>query len=231
MNLSMPVKRRRLLPRARPFAVPGIPRSILAMFLLFLFAAAFDGCATTNQVVSQWSNPAYASPSFKRIMIGATGSETSIRRNLEDEFVSELRASGIEALPSYRYISEDQTIDEAKLKQAAKKAGADAAILARSIGVERRSEYRDYYPYPAVGIFGPHIGATWSLSYGLPSVRRYDVYTSEATLYDLNKNEVVWTGTVKTAEPDDVTAATREYVQTVINALKQKNILTAGGSQ
>jgi hypothetical protein len=159
-------------------------------------------------------------------MVGGAGGDTSIRRNFEDEFVSQLRAAGVDALPSYRYVPEDQKIDDAKLKQAAKKAGADAAILARSVGVEQRSEYREgIYPYPSVGIFGPHIGATWSLFYGLPSVRRYDVYTSEATLYDVGKDEVVWTGTVRTTEPDDVTAATKNYVETVVKALKEKNLL------
>ncbi|HEY3165929.1 MAG TPA: hypothetical protein VGK57_01800, partial [Candidatus Binatia bacterium] len=74
--------------------------------------------------VSEWRNPAYTSGSFKRIMIGGPGEETSVRRNFEDEFLAQFRAAGIDALPSYRYMAEDERIDETKLKQAAQKAGA-----------------------------------------------------------------------------------------------------------
>ena len=31
------------------------------------------GCAATNILVNQWNNPAYTSPSFKRIMVSAAG--------------------------------------------------------------------------------------------------------------------------------------------------------------
>jgi hypothetical protein len=184
------------------------------------------GCSTSNRLISQWSNPGYAAPSFQRVMIGSSGGETAIRRNLEDEFVAQLKGAGIDALPSYRSILDDQKIDEARIQDAAKRAGADAVIIARSVGIEQETEYRPhYYPYPAFGFFGPRFGMSWSVLYGAPSVRRYDVYTSEVTLVDVAKNEVVWTGTVKTTETDDVAAATRDYVQTVVKALQEKNLL------
>jgi hypothetical protein len=41
--------------------------------------------------------------------------------NFEDEFLVQLRAAGVDALPSYRYIAEDEKIDETKLKQAAQR--------------------------------------------------------------------------------------------------------------
>jgi len=198
--------------------------------VIFLSAAlALGGCATSNQLVSQWSNPGYVSPSFKRIMVGGSGGEKAIRRNFEDEFVLQLKAAGIDAVPSYRYLPEEDNLDEAKLKKAAKEAGADAVILARSVGVEQRTEYRDdYYSYPhpaaAFGFFGHRFGASWFLP-GPRSVRHYDVYTSEATLYDVAKNEVVWSGTLKTVQPDNFSAAIKDYVEKVVKALKEKKLL------
>jgi hypothetical protein len=189
-------------------------------------AVALAGCSTTKMLVSEWSNPGYSSPSFKRIMVGGIGGQTSIRRNFEDEFVTQLRAAGVDALPSYRYAPDDERIDEAKIKEAAKAAGADAAIIARSVSVEQKTEVGpSYFPSPAFGIFGRHVSATWYGLYGVPSVHRYDVYTSEATLYNLAKNEVVWTGTVQTTETDNIKTAIKNYVETVIQALNQKNLL------
>lgn len=207
--------------------IKSLSRYVFAILLLSA-ALALGGCATSNQLVSQWSNPGYVSPSFKRIMVGGSGGEKAVRRNFEDEFVLQLKAAGIDAVPSYRYLPEDENLDEAKLKKAAKEAGADAVILARSVGVEQKTEYRDdYYSYPhpaAFGFFGPRFGASWFL-YGPRSVRHYDVYTSEATLYDVAKNEVVWTGTLKTVQPDNFSAAIKKYVETVVKALKEKKLL------
>lgn len=206
----------------------NITLSRIFAIAILIATPALAGCSATQMLVSEWSNPGYTSSSFKRIMVGGVGGETSIRRNFEDEFVARLRAAGVDALPSYQYIPEAENVDEAKLKQAAQKAGADAAILARSVSVEQKTEYGpSYYPSAGFGIFGRNVGASWSGVYGAPRVHRYDVYTSEATLYDVAKNEVVWTGTIQTTQPDNVHTAIKSYVETVIEALNKKNLLRA----
>jgi hypothetical protein len=192
----------------------------------FILAVVLSGCAATSPIISEWRNPAYGPASFKRVMVGGLGGETSVRRNFEDEFVTQLRALGVDALPSYRFVSEGEAMDEAKLKQAAQKAGADAMLFARSIQVEQKTEYGPlYFPAPWFGIYGHHVGVSWQGLYGAPSVYRYNEYTSETTLYDLTKNEVVWTGTIKTTEPDDVKTAIKNYVEAVMKALQEKNLL------
>lgn len=197
--------------------------------LLLAAVFALVGCSTTNRLVSQWSNPAYTAPPFHRILVGGSGGESAIRRNLEDEFVAQLRTAGMDAVPSYRYIPDDPNFDEPRLKKVAKEASADAVIFARSVGMEQQAEYYPgYYPYTSFGFFGPHFGASWYGLYG-PSVRYYNVYTSETTLYDVAKNELVWTGTVRTYDPYNVDGAIKNYVETVLKALEEKQLLRAGG--
>jgi hypothetical protein len=195
-----------------------------------LIVLALAGCSTATPIVSEWRNPAYGSGSFKRIMVGGLGEDTSVRRNFEDEFVTQLRAVGVDALPSYRLIPENETIDETKLKEAAQKAGADALLFARLIKVEQKSQYGpSAFPYTSFGIFGSHVGASWSGLGGAPSVYRYNEYVSETTLYDTGKNEVVWTGTIKTSEPENVRTAIKSYVETVMKTLQDKNLIGKGG--
>ena len=195
-------------------------------FLLPTAMLLFSGCASTPMLVSQWRNPAYASPSFKRIAVSCVDGHISIRRNCEDEFVAQLRAAGADALPSYRSFPEDAKLDETKMKQMAKEAGADGALIVRPVRVEEKTEVSPtYFPSPGFGIFGRHVSATWYGWYGAPRVYRYEEYTSEATLNDLRKNEVVWTGTLKTTAPDNVDSAIKTYVGNVIAALKDKNLL------
>ena len=202
-------------------------RPMRVLTFLVLTATLFSsGCASTPMLVSQWRNPAYESPSFKRIAVSCVDGHISIRRNCEDEFVAQLRAAGVDALPSYRSFPEDVKLDETKVKQMAKEAGSDGALIVRSIGVEEKTEVSPtYFPSPGFGIFGRHVSATWYGWYGAPRVYRYEEYTSEATLNDLKKNEVVWTGTLKTTAPDNVDSAIKTYVENVIGALKEKNLL------
>lgn len=205
-------------------------KALLAKLSVALLILAFNltGCAAKSPIVSEWRNPAYSDASFRRIMVAGLGSETSVRRSFEDEFVFQLRATGIDALPSYRFIAEDEKLDEAKLKEISQKANADATLFARSINVEQKTEWGpSYFPMPWFGVYGSNVGATWQGSYGSPSVSRYTEYTSETTLYDIAKSEVVWTGTIKTSEPENVKTGIKAYVDAVMNALREKQLIPA----
>src|ERR1043165_4433021 len=72
-------------PRARGFFVA----------ILFGLPICLAGCSTSTRLVSEWSDPGYAAPAFRRILVGGSGGgESAIRRNLEDEFVAQLQAAG-----------------------------------------------------------------------------------------------------------------------------------------
>ena len=199
--------------------------SLLGMVGIVSVTLTLSACSTASPILSEWRNPAYALGPFKRIMVGGLSRETSARRNFEDEFVVQLRAAGIDALASYRYIPEDEGIDENNLKQAAQKARADAVLFARSVKMEQKTNYGPTFPYLSFGIFGSNVGASWSGLSGAPGAYRYNEYTSETTLYDVAKNEVVWTGTIKTTEPENVQTAIKSYVEAVMKALDAQNLL------
>lgn len=192
---------------------------------LVLMGWLFMGCSATNPVINEWRNPSYSSANFKRILVSGPGFAISIQRNLEDEFAAQLRAAGIDGIPSYSRGAEEQA-DEASIKREAQKLGADAALVVRPLQVERKTEYGpNYFPAPWFGYYGPYFGASWYGWYGAPSVYRYNEYTSETTLYDIAKNEVVWSGTIRTTDSDNVQTAIKSYVTTVIRALDEKNLL------
>lgn len=92
---------------------------------LIAAAVLFSACATT-QIINQWSDPSYTSPSFKRIMVIGVSKQDSIRRTFEDELVAQLKALGIDAVPSYLFIPEAGQVEESRLKEGVRQAGADA---------------------------------------------------------------------------------------------------------
>ena len=196
--------------------------------LFGLLCASLLACAcstTPAPIVSDWRNPAYSSDSFKRIMVGSLSGDHSVRRNFEDEFVAQLRAAGVDALPSYRF-TEGEKIDEAMLKETAQKARADGLLFARLIKTEEKTQYgQTGLPYTTLGIFGDNAGISWSGLGGGTTVTRYNEYVSETTLQDLGKNEIVWAGTIRTTQPDNVQGGIRSYVDAVMKTLRERNLI------
>ena len=119
-----------------------LPLGIVGILFITL---ALNGCSTATPIVSEWRNPAQASGSFRRLMIVGPSGDASVRRNFEDEFVAQLAAMGADALPSYRYMPENEATNENNLKQAAQKARVDGLLFVRSVSVEEKTNY------PAIG--------------------------------------------------------------------------------
>ena len=185
---------------------------------------ALSACSTATPIVSEWRNPAQASGSFKRVMIAGPSGDASVQRSFEDEFVAQLATMGVEAMPSYRYVPESEAISETSLRRVAQEARVDGLLLMRPIKVEEKTNYPTIGPELSFGIFGSNAGAGWSGIPGSSGPTRYNEYTSEIALHDLAKNELAWTGTVKTKEPGNVQTAIKSYVETVTKALAAQNL-------
>ena len=191
-------------------------------------ALGLAACAASTKIVNEWVSPDYTSPRFRKIMVIGVSKQPSIRRTFEDEFVKQLKATGVEAVPSYLYIPEDGQVDEGRLQAAVKQAGADAVMVTRLVRVEKKTEVSPgfYQPAPPFSFYGGY-SAAWLGYYEPPRVYQYDVYISETSLYDMTKNRLVWAGTVETTAPHDINREIERYVDTVIDALKGKNIFSA----
>ena len=199
----------------------------LSGILISILAAS--GCAT-KAIMSQWSNPDYtyserAAP-FKRIMVIGVTDQTAIRRNFEDEFVAELKSAGVDALPSYGFFPESGKVAGARPNEAVQRSRADGVIITRLTGVDQRTEITPgFYDPPAVGIYGWYSSAWYGGLYTPPRVYSYPIFYSETTLHDVAKDEIVWSGTIRTIDPENVNDAIEDYVDTVIEALQRKNLL------
>jgi len=193
---------------------------------MVFIALALSACSTATPIVSEWRNPAQTPGSFKRVMIAGAGpnGDASVQRSFEDEFVAQLTAMGVDAVPSYRYVPESEAIGENSLRRVAQEARADGLLLMRPIKVEEKTNYPTIGPELSFGIFGSNAGAGWSGIPGASGPTRYNEYTSEIALHDLAKNELAWTGTVKTKEPGNMQTAIKSYVETVTKALVAQNL-------
>jgi hypothetical protein len=195
-------------------------------FVLVLVAIGLAGCASTR-IVNQWQNPEYAAHAFKRVMVVGVAKEASIRRTFEDEFVSQLKAAGTDAVQSYTFLPEDGQAEEARLVRAVEEAGADAVITTRLVKAEQKTQVTPGYygPGPTVGFYGWYSSA-WMGAYDPPQIYQYDVYTSETSLYDMPSRKVVWSGTAQTTAPgSDIRKEIAQYAKLMIKAMKDGKVL------
>jgi hypothetical protein len=194
-------------------------------FVVSLAVLGLVSCSST-QLVNQWSNPAYTSPSFKRVMVIGVTKQSGIRRTFEDEFAVQLKATGISAVPSYLYISQDDPVGEAVLKQAIKEAGSDGVLITRLVRVQQKTEIAPgyYAPDPAMAVH-PLYTTAWNDYYEPPIAYHSEIYTCETTLYDTVKNRVVWKGTAQTETTGNINQEIKGYAATIINALEEKKLI------
>jgi hypothetical protein len=202
---------------------PSPLRSLVVLTLVLALA----GCSSTT-LVSQWENPQAVPARFERLLVIGVSQRPGLRRTFEDTFVARLKAEGVDAVPSYFVIPEDGPVPEARLQEAVQRASADGVLITQLVRVERQTEVSPgyYAPAPAVGFgFYPWYSAAWVGYYEPPRVYHYDVYITETSLYDVRRNQLVWSGIVQTRAPRDLDKAIRRYVDTVIKTLRKEQVL------
>lgn len=193
---------------------------------------SFAACAVRTPmapVVTDWRKPELSATAFSRVMVAGPGSSATLRRTVEDEFLTQSHAAGINAVPSYRYIAESERLNLAALNDAARQARADALIVVRSVQTEQKSQTSGgYYPGLSLGVFGSNVGASWHGLGGGPSVSRYQEQISETALYDVAKNDLIWTGTVRTGDAESAPFAAKSHVEAVLRALDANRLISRG---
>ena len=113
-------------------SLPRIP----ALALTLVLVAGVLGCSSTK-LVNQWENPQYVPARLDRLLVIGVSRQAGLRRTFEDEFVARLKTAGIDAAPSYLFIPEDGPVQEARLQEAVRQAGADGVLMTRLVRVER----------------------------------------------------------------------------------------------
>jgi hypothetical protein len=198
----------------------GELQSVLGAIALILSA-----CASTT-LTNSWRDPSYTGPSLKKIMVMGVSTQPSVRRVFEDEFVSELKAAGVGAVASYTVIPQDGKADEATLQQAVREADADGALTTRLVRIETKTQVTPgfYPPGPAMGFYGWYSSA-WIGYYEPPMVYQYDVVTAETSLYDINAQRLLWSGTTETFAPTNVKKETPGFAKIIIEALKRQHLI------
>ena len=181
------------------------------MRLALLCAAAMliVGCAgpptmtsTAAPAAMTWRDPSFIGPPFKKVfVIGLSAQSLRDQRAFENLMVSTLQSVGVSAVPGWQFVPTDRTPDQATIRAAVAKSGADATLLIRIAPVTTQTSIG----YGTGGTVP--IGADMYMGWYEPGIttQSYQVATIYTTLFDVKTARPVFT-----FNPPDYSPATIE---------------------
>jgi len=187
--------------------------------------ALLAGCATST-LISQQSNPDYVGKSFKSVMVVAVTADDLLRRTYEDRMVALLGKRGRKGIPSYAVVGSRGQVEEADLRQAIAKSGAEGVLLTRVTRVDRSSgTVPGATVAVGVGFYG-YYSTVWQTVEVAPEKITGPSWTySETRLFDAKTGALAWTGTVETRENDDLGAALTQYIDLIFDTMVNNRVL------
>jgi hypothetical protein len=190
---------------------------------LFVAAAALAlaACASTT-IRDSWTDPSYARGPFRKVLVLGVSRDVPERRLFEDIMAQRIAASGVEAIPAYRYLPDGDRVEEPTLDQAVRASGADGLVMSRIRSIDRRTSVSTVM-VPAYGGYGWYPWyAGW---YPVTDVRQYDIAVVETSVFDTTDKRVVWTGVTETYEPTSVARDAPGFADVIVKALQKRGLL------
>jgi hypothetical protein len=161
------------------------PAHVLGATLLCL-----GGCATTT-FTSTWKAPDGQTiyPAGKTIAVVYVSGDERNRHAAEDALAKDLNARGAHGVPGYTLLPNEIRGDVEDMLARLKEAGANEVVLMRVVGADKR-------PFTEVRV---------GFATGVTELRHVDTLVSVETLVcSLNRDEVLWSSTSRTTNPEDI---------------------------
>jgi hypothetical protein len=201
---------------------PSSARPIFAVAVAMWMVA----CASTS-IVSSWVNPEAAANKPRRLLVVGVSNADSTRRLFEDEFVKQLKARGLEAIPSYSQLPGDGRPNQQDVVAAIRKSGADSVLVTQIKGTETRTDVSYRYEPMLVpgGYYGFYSGA-WSNAYSAtPTVYQYDIVNAETKIWTTGTDKLLFSVLTRTFDPSAPQREIPPFVAMLVEQMAKGGLL------
>lgn len=200
------------------------------MFVLFTATVFLLTACASTKISQTWVEPEHKKVYRNLLIIGISESEHN-RRAYESHFVEELKASGNQAIASYKLIKNNLEIDRDSVTSAIKGMDIDAVIVTHVVAVDEKTIFHpsmDFMPmyggryYGGLYSYYPHVN-TYVHRPGYYT--KHESYTIETNLYDVESEELIWSARSRTFAPESVARVIVDLTKLLINDLSDKNLI------
>jgi hypothetical protein len=154
-------------------------------------------------------------------MVVAVTADELVRRTFEDRMVALLGKRGVKGIPAYEALGGSRgRVEEAQLRQAIARSGAEGVLVTRVTRVDRSSTTLSGATV-GIGFYG-----YWE-TVNLPAqtITGPSTTVSETRLFDAKNGVLAWTGIVDTPENDNLNAALTQYINVIFDAMVLDRVL------
>ena len=196
--------------------------SILLVFLLM------SSCAATR-LTSAWKDEKYSGGGFNHILVVGISEKPNNRKMFEEAFSIQLKAVGVDAVPSFTLIVSGKKLNKNTIQAAAEKIKADAILVTSLIAAEEKEVY-----VPPVS---PSVtfGQRYQFDRRFPTEGKY-AHTPghyiqqksvrlESNLYEAREKKMIWTATSETIDLETVDEIVNSLAKVVIKSLRDYKLI------
>lgn len=203
-------------------------RYVQLHWLVLVTALLVVGCAAvpSPNTTTTWKDPNFRGPPFRKVfVVGLSAQSLRDQRGFEDLMVSTLQRSGVGAVPGWQFVPTDRTPDQATIRAAVQRSGADSVLLVRISPVTTQGALT----YGMVGgsaPAGPDMTVGW-YEPGLVSTT-WQAATIYTTLFDVKTAQPVWTFNPPTYSPATIEQDAPRFASDLTGLLLSNGLV--GGS-
>ncbi len=185
---------------------------------------------TTTKLTHVWTDEAYSGAPFSDVLVVGVSDQERVRRSFEDEFVKQLKETGIEAVASAAAIPSDKKLEKKAIASAVEKLGVDAVLVTHLLGVDKEETYTPPTTYyrPAPYYYGGYYGYYGNAYNNVHTPGYYTTHVTvrlETNLYEAETEKLIWSGQSETWDPKSKTEVIASVISVVIKNLQKDKLL------
>lgn len=216
-------------------------RKITLFVAAFVLSSILYSCGSMTYITDTWEKQGFSGKKFSKLVVLAVAKDNMVgRRMAEDATVKELKANGINAVVSYEILpygefdkDGDGKVDDPKeaeesIKAKMKDINADGVLVLKLKDVKSEQKYVQGSPaYIPTNYYTPYYNY-YFMSYDKVYSPGYyvtntDVYI-ESSVYDLQKNEMVYSLLSETVNPKSVGDFTKSFSKSLAKTMVDQKV-------
>ena len=195
-----------------------------AAVLLMILTA----CATTK-LSGTWKDESLSGKKFQKLLIIGAAKQQQVRELFEDEFIRQLEAQGVKAIPSYTLIPAEKMLDKETIVSHITENRIDAVLITRLTGSkgEREMETGNTYrvPYAYYNQMHEYYKKGLESTQEPSPATTHKVIILETNIYNAETEKLAWATASDVYVQDATYKLTKDFIKVIVNKLVSDEVI------
>ena len=197
---------------------------LFRLFLCLLLVTVAAACSPIKKL-EVWKEETYSTHPQKMLLI-AIAKRDRTRRQAENVLANQLVKRGLEAIPSYKVMPQEEKLDRQAVEKKVRELGFDSVLVARSIS-EKEITNHQYGGVVLGGVAVYSDGGWYGYGYGYTYNREYDsdYFIISTKLYDVDSERPAWSYIAQIKVDGSRERAINQLIPTIVEQLEASEII------